>query len=106
MIQLKTTFNKKGTIFNQIYKDNELAIYQLTKQCANDKNCIITWYEIFKIKIHKQDKYHTDEYEMYPYDEAFGTFAWSCQNLESLNKILKREFPNHKVDVNTLKFTG
>ena len=92
MILLKTTFNKKGTIFNQIYKDEEIAIYQLTRQKADDNTQTYSWYEIWKIKIRQKDKYHDDQYERPAYDEAFGTFAWSCSNKTSLFKILKREF--------------
>ena len=85
MIELKKEFRKRGVDFKQIYKDSELAIYQTG----------FPSFEVMKVIIHKADKYHDDEYELYPCDEHFGRYAWSCSNENSVNKILKEHFPNH-----------
>lgn len=85
MIQLKKEFTKKGFIFKQIFKDSYLAVYQTDYPS----------FEVFKVVIHKADKYHNDEYELYLYDEAFGLFAWSCSNPSHLAKVLNDKFKEH-----------
>lgn len=94
MIKLKNEFSKKGFNFVQLFKDDELAIYQLSRQHA-DGDGISKWYEVFKVQVKQPDIYHNDEFEKYPNDEAFGVWAWSCSNEQVVNKVLKREFPNH-----------
>ena len=85
MIELKKEFTKKGIVFKQIFRDDKLAIYSTS----------FPSYEVFKIIVHKPDRFHDDEYELYPYDEAFGVWAWSCSNEKVVNKVLKNHFPNH-----------
>ena len=84
MKQLKKEFTKKGVNFKQIYKDKDLVIYETEYPS----------YEVFKLKTHLPDKYHDDVYEMYPYDEAFGVWAWSCSSKESVKRIIKEHFPD------------
>lgn len=87
MIELKKEFTKKGVLFRQIFKDSELAIYETGYPS----------FEVFRVVIHKADKYHDDSYELYPCDEHFGRYAWSCSNEESVNKILREHFPKHEL---------
>lgn len=91
MIELKKQFTKKGTDFNQIYKDNDVVIYKLTRNNA-DGDGMYTWFEVFKYNVRPQDIYHEDEFEKYPSDEAFGNWAWSCSNVECVKKVLNNYF--------------
>lgn len=91
MIELKKQFTKKETDFNQIYKDNDVVIYKLTRNNA-DGDGMYTWFEVFKRKVKPQDIYHEDEFEKYPSDEAFGNWAWSCSNVECVKKVLNNYF--------------
>ena len=78
---------KRGKSYTQIYRDEEMALYRVD----NEYNYYV---EVFKIRMHKADKYHDDEYERYPGDECFGDWAWCCSTRKSLEKIMNREFPN------------
>ena len=86
MIRLKECFMKRGK-YSQVHRNNDMALYLVN----NEHGCYV---ELFKIRMHKADKYHDDEYERYPGDESFGDWAWCCSNRKSLEKIMKREFPN------------
>ena len=88
MIRLKECFMKRGNKYTQVYRNDDMALYLVDNEHG--------WYyvEVFKIKTHKADKYHDDEYEVYPCDEAFGLYAWCCTTRKSLEKIMNREFPN------------
>lgn len=87
MISLKECFMKRGKSYTQIYRDEEMALYRVD----NEHGCYV---EVFRIKMHKADRYHDDEYERYPCDESFGDWAWCCSTRKSLEKIMNREFPN------------
>ena len=87
MIKLKECFMKRGNKYTQIFRDEEMALYLVN----NEYDCYV---EVFKIRMHKADKYHDDEYEPYPGDESFGDWAWCCSNRKSLEKVLKKHFPN------------
>lgn len=97
MIKLKEKFSKKGVVYEQVYRDGVLAIYELSTISVDDPSEIIRWYEVFKITVHKADKYHPDEYELYPYDESFGLFAWCCSTESCVGKVLYEHFPNHPI---------
>lgn len=86
MIQLKVNFKKKGVNYEQVYKDEKLVIYSTS----------LPSYEVFCYRTHKPDIYHTDSYEQYPSDESFGAWAWSCSDVNSVNRIIKKHFPKHK----------
>lgn len=90
MIELKKEFSKKGTKFTQVFKDSEIVVYRLDRNFFNGTNGF--WYEIFKPKVKKADIYHNDEYELYPGDEQFGAWAWSCSTKGSVEKILNKHF--------------
>lgn len=87
MIRLKECFMKRGNKYTQVYRNDDMALYLVN----NEHECYV---EVFKIRMHKADKYHNDEYEVYPCDESFGVWAWCCNNRKSLEKIMNREFPN------------
>ena len=87
MIRLKECFTKRGNKYTQVYRNDDMALYLVN----NEHDCYV---EVFKIRMHKADRYHNDEYERYPGDESFGDWAWCCSNRKSLEKIMKREFPN------------
>ena len=87
MIRLKECFMKRGNKYTQVYRNDDMALYLVN----NEHDCYV---EVFKIRMHKADRYHNDEYERYPGDESFGDWAWCCSNRKSLEKIMKREFPN------------
>ena len=94
MKELKKQFRKKGTDFTQLYKDGNLAIYQLSRPYV-EGNGHSVWYEVFRYKTAKTPKmWESDENEMekYPSDEEFGVWAWSCSNVESVKKVLNAEF--------------
>ena len=93
MIELKKEFTKKGKLFRQVFKDNELVIYSV----GGD-------YEVFRYTTHKPDTFHDDEWEVYPYDEAFGAFAWYCSNPSCVAKVIWNNFPNHQITKQFQKF--
>lgn len=77
-----------------MFKDDELVIYEVSQSCDGEVN---RWYEVFKHVVRPIDKFHDDEYEYYPNDESFGSWAWCCSNEACLKKVLKMHFPNHKL---------
>ena len=103
MILLKENFsNKRIGEFKQFYKDNELVIYEVKQPYADGGGNTI-WYEIFKYRVKEKDRFHDDEWEVYPNDEEFGTYAWACTTIGSVNKILKQRFPNHPITKGEIK---
>ena len=87
MIRLKECFLKRGKRYTQVYRNDDMALYLVDNKYDYHV-------EVFKIRTHKADKYHDDEYERYPGDESFGDWAWCCSNKKSLEKIMNREFSN------------
>ena len=78
---------KKGKGYTQVYRNDDMALYLVNNEYDY-------YVEVFKIRTHKADRYHDDEYEVYPCDEAFGLHAWCCTTRKSLEKIMNREFPS------------
>lgn len=102
MIELKKEFVKKGTTFKQLYKDSCMAVYRLSRPSdGNGKESY--WYEVFRIIRKKADIFHKDEFEKYPYDEAFGEWAWSCSDEKSVEKILNEHFADCESYNNVMK---
>ena len=101
MIEYKKTFRKFGLDFFQLYNDGEMVIYGVKQKFTNGKTGF--WTEIFRYKVHNPDKYHNDEYELYPCSEYFGDWAWSCSSMKSLQKICQQQFqrdvPNEIFDI-------
>lgn len=102
MIELKKEFdtNKYHLHHRQLFKDGDLVIYEISQPKVDDGGYSI-WYEVFKYMVNPPDQYHDDEYELYPKsDEYYGIWAWSCSNIGVVDKVLKREFPNHPMAKN------
>ena len=91
MIRLKERFMKRGKRYTQVYRDDDMALYLVN----NKHEC---YYEVFRIKISKPNDFVNDEYERYPGDECFGDWAYCCSNRKSLEKMLKKHFPNIGMD--------
>ena len=91
MIRLKECFKKKGKGFTQVYRNDDMALYLVDNEHER-------YYEVFRIKISKPNDFVNDEYERYPGDECFGDWAWCCSNRKSLEKVLKKHFPNIGMD--------
>ena len=87
MIRLKECFMKRGKSYTQVYRNDDMALYLVDNEHER-------YYEVFRIKVNKPNKYVNDEYEKYPGDESFGDWAWCCSTRKSLEKIMNREFPN------------
>ena len=98
MIPLKKHFKRGNREFLQLYRDNKLALYQITMTLPDG---VVQFAEIFRVRVHQPDPYHYNEsYEMYPGDESFGEWAWCCSTLPSLEKILTMKFD---VDIASLQ---
>lgn len=74
----------KGFIFDQIYNSNGWYIYQVRLP-----NCNAVHYEVFKEYLQRHRVYDNGWRNVdnvgrifYPYDEAFGHWAWSCPTIE------------------------
>lgn len=101
--ELQKEFEKKGVKYflfdkkesytqeeNGKYKTEGYVIYKCSALSYKDK-----YFEVFKYRIakpHPHDVENWDMVELYPGDEQFGTWAWCCQNEESLKMIMKEEF--------------
>lgn len=97
MIELKKDFTKKGINFHQIMKDDNVVVYQLTRKYDNGAE--ESYLEIFKYNVKDADRYHSDEYEAYPSDEAFGKWAWCATKYEQIQKIIEKHFDGVDVDI-------
>lgn len=88
MIELKKEFKANGgIIYRQVEKNERFAIYECTQTFEDGSTNV--YYEIFKIKKHTADRYHCDEYEIYPYDECFGIWAWCCSDYGSVVRVFE-----------------
>lgn len=94
MIELKKEFKLKGTNYKQLYKDSQVVIYRISRP-SEDNSKEIVWYEVFKPCRKAPDIYHDDYYEKYPYDEAFGDWAWCCSNIDVVRKVLSHPTRGH-----------
>lgn len=85
MIELKEKFEikKYRMAFHQLYKDNELVIYRVESENS-------VWYEVFRYRTMPPDRFHDDEWEYYPGDEA-----WSCSNLDVVRKVISHPERGH-----------
>ena len=93
MIELKKNFSRSFGEFKQICNDKELVVYEVTKAYKNGQKT--TWYEVFKYRISKPNKFVNDDYESYPSSVDFGTWAWCCSNPSCVAKVIEEHFPNH-----------
>lgn len=89
---LPESFIKKNMIYSLVWKRPGLYLYKVTGQDSD--SC---YYELFKEKIIKSGNIKGQdgidrEYRsrvQYPGDEDFGKWAWCCNDLESVDKIMK-----------------
>ena len=91
MISLKERFLKRGKRYTQIHRDEDMVLYRVDNEHER-------YYEVFRIKISNPNDFVNDEYERYPGDECFGDWAYCCSNRKSLEKVLKKHFPNIGMD--------
>lgn len=88
MIELKKEYRKKGGCeYHQIFKNDRFAIYECTQTFEDGETDL--FYEIFKIRTHQPDRFHDDEYEVYPSDEEFGIRAWCCSDYGSVVRVFE-----------------
>lgn len=91
MIDLKGEFTKKGITYKQVIKCKDIVIYELngTNTQGNNK-----WFEVFRYRVKKPDRFHDDDYVVYPSNEDFGLWAWSCSSVQSVHKVINKHFPD------------
>lgn len=101
MIYLKKEFVKKGVRYNQVLRDEEIVVYVCAKPYKLDNGDVFVdkYLEVFKPRTHKKDKFHNDDYELYPNDESFGLWAWCVTNVDSLMKVLSKHFQGVDADL-------
>lgn len=92
MIELKRDFTKKGIRYTQLFKNDIAVLYK----CQNIEFGY-KYFELFKYKTRKADRFHNDEYEVYPSDESFGPWAWACVNKEAILRELKDNFKTEDI---------
>lgn len=76
--------------YRQLVKNNAVVVFQVRP--STQKTWKNGWYEVFMYKVHQPDKFHDDEYEMFPSDESFGKWVWNCSDLEVVRKVLREHF--------------
>lgn len=91
MIELKETFTKRDKTFTQLFKNDCLVIYKVTYPKADNKG-EGHYFEVFKYKTHQPDRFHTDWYEQYPNDEAFGAWAFTALTDADIQRIISKHF--------------
>lgn len=82
MIGIANSFNKMGERYTQLYKDEEIVIYKITFPSV----------EVFKYRVHKPNKFHSDKWEKYPSNDDFGIWAWCATSKFQFERILKDHF--------------
>lgn len=102
MIKLKTEFRKNGVNFFQIYRDDEFMIYRARQKHLDDG--VSEWYEVVKPTMHKANAFHDDDFEMTPFDEIFGKWAWSCSDAGVVAKVIYKNFKEHHINKMTSKY--
>ena len=105
MKELKKHFDikKYKMSFAQMVKSKDVVIYKVSQPHA-DGDGHSEWYEVFRYKTSGMNpmdvNYDPDEtVEIYPSDEAFGLWAWSCSNLGVVEKVLNAKFAFSKDEI-------
>ena len=93
MIELKKRFKKRGTEFEQLWRDEAFAVHQ----CVTKEGSV--YWEVWKVRLHQPDKFHETEYELPPSDEHFETYAKCCTTIPSLKKVISQWNVNFNVDM-------
>ena len=84
---LKETYNKNGTFYTLVKRNNKAAIYS-----QKDSDGLLIGYEVFEVKIQPSFIFPgtstvNPEKERFPGNEDFGKFAWSyCTETKALEK--------------------
>lgn len=106
--ELQKEFEKKGVRYTQINKTikaniNEkedkaydgIVIYKCSNLSYHDE-----YFEVFRYRIakpHPYDAENWDMVELYPSDEAFGVWAWSCSDKSSVERIVNKHFEENGI---------
>lgn len=94
MRELKRQFVSKGVEYTQLYKDDEMVIYQAK---ANHYGVNDIYYEVFNYRVSSMNPMSTDydpeeKVEVYPRDKAFGYWAWCCSDWKCVAKVLRNHY--------------
>lgn len=106
--ELQKEFEKKGVKYKQLVKEikeyfNEkgekvkdgIVVYKCSNLSYHDE-----YFEVFRYRIARPHPYDADDWDMvelYPSDEAFGVWSWSCSDIDSVKKIVKKHFDEEYV---------
>lgn len=101
--ELQKEFEKKGVKYTQLVKEikeyvngkdekvkDGIVVYKCSNLSYHDE-----YFEVFRYRIAKPHPYDAEDWDMvelYPSDEAFGVWSWSCSDIDSLKKIVKKHF--------------
>ena len=98
MKKLEKYYKKYGYHFNQIFRDDNTAIY---KQSDDERDYGL---EVFEIKIAKAalafGKMHPER-EVYPGSELFGQSAFSVQTMEQAKEMIR--FFKNRIEARQIK---
>ena len=95
--KLQKKFTKKHCLFKQVGSGFGWYIYKVyIPNEDKDAQKYSIHYEYFRIKTRVETIDFTnrivgDTYEEYPWDEAFGAWAWCCTSLEYALKDIQRK---------------
>lgn len=106
--ELPQEFEKKGVKYTQMKK--------IVKEYTNENGEVVKdgivlckclnleyndeYFEVFRYrtaKPHPYDAENWDMVELYPSDEGFFVFAWSCSNVNSLRRMVEKHFEDEYV---------
>lgn len=79
MKKLQEKINKNGYIYTQLQRCDKCALYE-----QKDKSGNTIAFEVFLVRVNKARVFNgkeIEESEAFPYDEAFGKWAWTYKNL-------------------------
>lgn len=106
--ELQKEFEKKGVKYTQFVKgikeyfngkDEKVKDGIVVYKCSN-LSYLDEYFEVFRYRIakpHPYDAENWDMVELYPSDEAFGVWAWSCIDKSSVEKIVKKHFEDSNI---------
>jgi hypothetical protein len=89
---LKTSFQKKGFLYEQVLREDSLAIYKQSLLMKDDDPIPLA-YETIKIKSapeHERGGVPFPAMELYPSENQFGLSGWSFGIFSDLSKAYER----------------
>ena len=90
MNPIPVTFRSHGFDYKQVYRDGLWCIFRQTKEGTD-----IEKYEVIKLKVAPAHTFPNGksypEREVYPGSEEWGTYGWTCADLESAHRRLKNQ---------------